>query len=489
MIPIVSDQKQTQVNSSDIFNEEERLQYKDPKQDLPTVYDIHTKFKKNIILLIVTGLGFLANFDDLIYVPTLPAVAKDLHTTETLGLLTTSVYVLGNSFGGLIWGVLSDCYGRRSIMLLGLCGFALSVASSYFSPNIHIFLVSRILQGAFICVTLIVGQATIADIYPPNERGRAIAFFYAFYFTGSIVGPIIGGPLSYHFGWRSTFVVVEILTIVLFILYVLFVPETHQYIIVSKYHDMGTKLLEYDLLVKPKLQNPCSTLAYLKETTILPYVFVLGIGYMSMNVAHIFFPIELSKVPYDYKPDLIGMLYVPISIAAFSGSIIGGILSDYAAVRYKTTLRIDEGHVVPALLFSILTPIGLIIYGWSCQYGMHVSLPVIGIVIFTFGQTATRPGIYSFYTIKYQQHSANIVAANNFVQLLLTSIMLTSTAIIVESIGNGLYFTTMAVGNILATIVPAMIISRKIRLLSDICENMPSQSTPLMSTDARQYDE
>ncbi|CAF0761256.1 unnamed protein product [Adineta steineri] len=209
---------------------------------------------------------------------------------------------------------------------------------------------------------------------------------------------------------------------------------------------------------------------------------------MSMNVAHIFFPIQLFKAPYDYKSDLIGILYVPISIAAFSGSIIGGISSDYAAVRYTETLRIDEARVVPALLFSILTPIGLIMYGWSCQYGVRVSLSIIGIILFTFGQTGTRPGIYSFYTIKYQQYSANIVAANNFVQLLLTSIMLTFTAIIVESIGNGLYFTTIALANILATIVPAIIISRKIRLSSHISEKIPSQSTPLISTDARQYD-
>ncbi|CAF3689739.1 unnamed protein product, partial [Adineta steineri] len=343
---MVSDQKQMQVNSSNILN--------GSKQNLPTIYDTYTKFKKNSILLIISSLGFLANFDELVYLPALHMVVQDLHTTDTLGLLTTSVYVLGNSFGGLIWGVLSDCYGRKSVMLLGLCGFVLSVASSYFSPNIHIFLVSRILQGAFICVALIVGQATIADIYPPNERGRAIAFFYAFYFMATLVGPIIGGPLSYRFGWRSTFIVVEILTIVLFILYVLLVPETHQYIIICKYHKTGTKLLEYDLLVKPKLQNPCSTLAYLKETTILPYVFLLAIGYMSMNVAQTFASIELSKVPYDYKPDLIGMLYIPISIAAFSGSIIGGILSDYTAVRYTTTLKIDEGHVVPALLFCIV---------------------------------------------------------------------------------------------------------------------------------------
>ncbi|CAF1246348.1 unnamed protein product [Adineta steineri] len=477
---MVSDQKQMQVNSSNILN--------DTKQNLPTIYDTYTKFKKNLILLIISGLGFLSSLDELIYVPTLSTVVQDLHTTDTLGLLTISVYVLGNSFGGLIWGVLSDCYGRRSVMLLALSGFLLSVVGSYFSPNIHIFLVSRILQGAFICVAQIVGQATIPDIYPPNERGRAIAFFYAFYFVGVLVGPIIGGPLSYRFGWRSTFIVVEILAIVLFILYVLFVPETHQYIIVCKYHKKGTTLLEYDLLVKPKLHNPCLIFTHLKETTILPYVFLLAIGYMSLNAADVYFSIELSKAPYDYKPNIIGILHLPISIAAFSGSIIGGILSDYTAVRYTTTLKIDEGHVVPALLFSILTPIGLVIYGWSCQYGIHVSLPVIGLILCTLGQTGTRPGIYSFYTIKYQQCSANVIAANNFVQLLLTSFMLTFTAIIVDSIGNGPFFTTMAVGNILATIVPAMIISRKIRLSSNICEKMPSQSTPLISTDAKQYD-
>ncbi|CAF4328291.1 unnamed protein product, partial [Adineta steineri] len=119
---MVSDQKQMQVNSSNILN--------DTKQNLPTIYDTYTKFKKNLILLIISGLGFLSSLDELIYVPTLSTVVQDLHTTDTLGLLTISVYVLGNSFGGLIWGVLSDCYGPQ-----------------------------------------IVGQATIPDIYPPNERG------------------------------------------------------------------------------------------------------------------------------------------------------------------------------------------------------------------------------------------------------------------------------------------------------------------------------
>ncbi|CAF1406878.1 unnamed protein product [Adineta steineri] len=389
---MVSNEKQMQVNNTDILNDEENLRDKDMKQDLPTVYDTYKKFKKNIILFIADGLVFLPTFDKLIFVPALSTIVQDPHTTETLGLVTITLYVLGSCFGGFIWEVLSDCYRRRSIMLFGLRGFVLSVAGSYFSLNIHIFLVSRVLQGAFICVTLIVGRATIADIYQLNERGRAIAFFYALYFVGVLVSPIIGGPLSYHFA------------------------------------------------------------------------------------------------PYNYESDIIGILYVPISIAAFSGSTIGGILSDYAAVRYMETLKIDQGHVLPALLFSVLTPIGLIIYGRSCEYGMHVSLPVIGLILCTLGRTAIRRGIYSFYKIKYQQYSANVIVANNFVQLLLTSIMLRFTAIIIESIGNGPYFTTIAVGNILATIIPAMIISRKI-ILSSISEKIPSQSAPLISTDDRQYHE
>ncbi|CAF0983723.1 unnamed protein product [Adineta steineri] len=486
MIPMISsDQEQIQVNSSDSLSDEESLHDTDSKQDLPTVYDTYTKFKKYTILLIIIGLGFLSTFDKLIFVPALPTVIQDLHSTETLGLLTITVYMLGSCFCGLIWGVLSDCYGRRSIILLALSGFLLSVAGSYFSSNIYIFLVSRVLQGAFICVAQILGPATIADIYQPNERARAISLFYAFHFVGSLVGPTIGGPLSYHYGWRSTFIVVEILAIVLFILYIFFVPETHQYIVVCKYHETGTKLLEYDLLVKPTLQNPCLALTYLKETTMLPYVILLALGYMSMNIAQLFFPIQLSKAPYNYKSDIIGILYLPLAIVKCSGSIIGGILSDYAAVRYMETSRIHEGHVVPALLFSVLTPIGLIIYGWSFQYGMHIALPVIGLIICLFGQTTTRPGIYSFYTIKYQHCLASVIAANNFVQLLLTTIMLTFTAIIVESIGNGLYFTIIAVANILTTIVPAIIILRKIRL-SHISDKISSQSIPLISTDDEQ---
>ncbi|CAF0880730.1 unnamed protein product [Adineta steineri] len=464
MIPISFNEQQIEVTSNHFIDPEERFRYKDAKEYLPSVYGTYAKVKKNIILFIISGLGFLSAFDDLIYAPALSAVVQDLHTTETLGLLTITVYVFASCLCGLIWGVLSDCYGRRLIMSFGLSGFVLSVIGSYFSPNISVFLICRALQGCFICVTLIVGQATIADIYQPNERGRAIALFYGFYFVAALVGPIIGGPLSYHFGWRSTFILVGFLAILLFITYILFVPETQQYLIVCKYEKAGIKLIEFDSLVKPILENPCLPLKYLKETTILPYVFVLAFGYVSMNVAQLFFSIQLSKAPYYYKSNLIGILYLPMSIAKFSGSIIGGSLSDYAAIKYMKTSQIDEGHVVPALLFSILTPVGLIIYGWSFQYSMHVSLPVIGLIICGLGQTATRPGIYSFYTIKYQQYSASVTAANNFVQLLLTSIMLTFTAIIVESIGNGLYFSIIALGNILTTIVPAMIISRKIRL-------------------------
>ncbi|CAF1171900.1 unnamed protein product [Adineta steineri] len=487
MTTMVTDQKQIQVNNSDNLNDEERLRDENSKQDLSTVYDTYTTCNKNIILFIVVGLGFLSTFDKLIFVPALATVVQDLHTTETAGLLTTTAYMFGSCFCGLIWGVLSDYYGRRSIMIFALSGFLLSVATSYFSTNLNIFLVSRVFQGAFVSVAQILGPATIADIYQPSQRARSISLFYAVHFVGSLVGPTIGGPLSYYSGWRSTFILVEILAIFLFILYIVFVPETQQYIVVYKYYKTGTKLLEYDLLVKPELHNPCVALTYLKETTMLPYVFLLALGYMSMNTSQLFLPIELSKAPYNYTSDIIGILYLPLAIAKFSGSIIGGIASDYAAVKCKDTLKIDEGHVVPALLFSVLTPIGLIMYGWSFEYGIHASLPVIGIVLCAFGQTITRPGIYSFYTIKYQQCLASVIAANNFVQLLFTSIMLTFTAKIVESIGNGPYFTTIAVANIVSTIVPAMIVLRKIRL-SRISEKISNQSTPLISTDARQYD-
>jgi multidrug resistance protein len=369
------------------------------------------------------------------------------------------------SLSSLIWGVLADYYGRKPIATFGLGAFVLSSAGCYFSPSIAVFLVYRALQGLLISVTVVLGQGTIADVYQPNDRGSAYGIFYAFYFAAAISAPVIGGQVSHHYGWRSTFIFVTIISFVVFIGYVLIVPETQQYKVIRTYENQwNIILLESDQVSKPTLTNPCLPLLYVSDSKIIPYMVLLICGYVAINCCVLLLSTELAAPPYSFHEDSISMLYIPMGIGLLFGSIIGGKLSDLVAVKYFQTSKILEGRIVPALIFSVFTTVGLIIYGWSIQYGIHVSVPLLGQIIGTIGQAATRPGILSYFTIKYQEHSASIISATNFLQTLLTSIVLIFTRQIVQAIHDGPFFTILAVCNLLSTIFAALIIFRKVRL-------------------------
>jgi multidrug resistance protein len=418
-----------------------------------------------MMLFFICFLGFLSSLDEIIYLPALPVMVKDFHTTQTLGLLTISIYLFAMAISSLIWGVLSDYYGRKPITIFGIGAFILSTVGCYFSPNIYMFLVFRGLQGCSVSETLVVAQATIADIYQPNDRGSAYGILYAFFFSAGLLGPTIGGQLSYYYGWRSTFILVTIISLVLFISYVLLVPETQQYKVICRYkNQQKITLLESDQVFEPKLTNPCLPLLYLMDSTIIPYAFVLIFGFIGATCALTLISTETTKPPYSYHADTIGLLFIPVATSYLLGSVIGGKLSDLVAIKFFQDSKILEGRILPGLLFSVLTSVGLVIYGWAFQYGVNIIVPILGQVICGFGQSAMRPGILSYITIKRQDHAAGISSAINCVQILLTSILFTFAAKIVQLINDGPFFTSLAVCNLSTTIIAAVIFCKKLRL-------------------------
>lgn len=421
-------------------------------------------------------MAFLFPFDEGIYLPALSAMIGDFHTTQTLGLLSVSLYLFGLSFSGIIWGVLADFYGRKPIATLAMAGFLLSIVVAYFSTNIYVFLVLRMLQGCFISAPSVIGQAILADVYSADTRGSAIGIFYGVYFGGMVLAPVLGGQISYCCTWRSTMILVGMISLISLIGYVTLVPETHRYKVAKRYEaDSHAVLIETNEIPKPTLTNPFVVVLYLLDLTILPYVFVLVVGYVSLNIGLLLFSTQLADEPYSYGSNTIGLLYIPFSMAMLIGSIIGGRLTDHAAVNWFQTSKIIEGRMVPGMIFAAVTPIGLIIYGWCEQFGAHVFTLVLGQIIYGTCQSATRPSVYSYFTIKYQDHSAAIISANNFAQLLLTSVVLSSATTMTQLIGSGWFFTFLAIANLLATSVAALTIYGKVRVARN------SEQDPLLS--------
>jgi DHA1 family bicyclomycin/chloramphenicol resistance-like MFS transporter len=140
-----------------------------------------------------------------LFMPVIPAVKAALGLSDAMAQLTFTVALFGMAFATLFYGSLSDRYGRRPVLLSGLCLFLVGSAVSAAATSVLALVLGRLVQaiGAGCGVTL--GRAIAQDVYGRERLVKAIAYLTMFYTIGPMVSPIVGGILIDAFGWRSVF--------------------------------------------------------------------------------------------------------------------------------------------------------------------------------------------------------------------------------------------------------------------------------------------
>ncbi len=140
-----------------------------------------------------------------LFLPVIPAVKAALGLSDAIAQLTFSVALFGMAFATLFYGSLSDRYGRRPVLLSGLCLFLVGSAVSAAATSVLALVLGRLVQaiGAGCGVTL--GRAIAQDVYGRERLVKAIAYLTMFYTIGPMISPIVGGILIDAFGWRSVF--------------------------------------------------------------------------------------------------------------------------------------------------------------------------------------------------------------------------------------------------------------------------------------------
>ncbi len=145
---------------------------------------------------------FFALFIDLlgfgIIIPLLPFYAESLGASAFVVALTMAVYSLGQFLFAPFWGRLSDRYGRRPIILVGLLGTSISFVLFGLATSLTLLFISRILGGILTAATLPTSQAYVADISSEKERAKKFGMLGAAFGLGFIFGPAIGGLLSVY---------------------------------------------------------------------------------------------------------------------------------------------------------------------------------------------------------------------------------------------------------------------------------------------------
>lgn len=135
-----------------------------------------------------------------------PSMVADLHGFKLYGWVFTS-YMLASTVSVPITGKVSDLYGRRPLYLIALATFAVGNVLCVVAPTMVALVGARIVAGLGGGALLALTGATIADVFAPRERGRWMGVILSAYGLGSIVGPILGGVITDHIGWRWVFAV------------------------------------------------------------------------------------------------------------------------------------------------------------------------------------------------------------------------------------------------------------------------------------------
>jgi DHA1 family bicyclomycin/chloramphenicol resistance-like MFS transporter len=152
--------------------------------------------------MLASTVGLLAT--DL-YVPSLPTLTEVFSASPEIIQLTMTFNLVGFAVGQLFFGPLSDRFGRRTAMLLGLSLFCFAALGCALTWSAEALIVARSLLGLTGACEAVIGMYVIKELYGEEKGVKIVAIYAIFIAAAPAVGPLLGGQMLVHFGWASNF--------------------------------------------------------------------------------------------------------------------------------------------------------------------------------------------------------------------------------------------------------------------------------------------
>ena len=389
---------------------------------------------KWLIVLICSFNTLAASLASTVFAGPIPQIEEFFHVKEEVAILTVCLFVLGFAFGPILWGPLSELYGRQSIYLITLAGSVLFEGASVASQKNQIaaLLVLRFLTGSFSSAAISNSPAVVADIFLPAERGLAVMVYSMFPFLGPTLGPICGNFLAAGAGWYWVNVLVTVFFASMLVLGLVFVPETYApYILRRRAVKMSkvtgkSYISKLDVGIPPKSLGATLSLALTRPITMAiwePISMVLSIYaaliYGILYLIFAAFPIIFINERH-WSQGVSGLSYIGIMV----GQIIAVPFYIVLELKYRKKIAqpgvvsIPEMRLEPALYGGIMLPVSLFWFAWTSFPSIHWAVGLVGTIFFGLGNVLVFISLINYLIDTYSLFAATAAATNSIVRAL-----------------------------------------------------------------------
>jgi DHA1 family bicyclomycin/chloramphenicol resistance-like MFS transporter len=353
------------------------------------------------VTALLTALVALGPISTDLYLPSLPALTAYFGVGEAAGQLTLSAFLLGLAGGQIIYGPLSDRYGRRPVLLFGIGLYAAASVACVFAPSIELLVIARFCQACGACVGPVLGRAVVRDVYGREGAARILSYLSAAIALAPAIGPIIGGFVETWFGWRANFVVLALYGATALALTFTMLQETNTHCETGQFSP-GRIFTGY--------------LSFLGERTYFGYVFTCALSYCGIFAfisASSFILVDAAGL----SPGLYGFCFAAVVVGYIAGTLTSGRLSAKLGINRLIAIGSVVGFTGAALvlMLALMNP---------SRTGIPAAIAVVGpMMLFLAGVGLTMPNAIAGAIGPFPRAAGAASALLGFLQMAMAAVV------------------------------------------------------------------